>query len=150
MAKGPPVITAEFHGFKSLQKELRELPKKVEGQILRKVMRTATKTVAAHVAGTAPVDTGLLARSITTRALKRKKGRVGFRVAIKNVNKIVTVTKEGKRHFYPAVLEYGTSKQAAHPFIRPAFEATVDPVTKQIGEELGDRITKAAKVQGKA
>ena len=36
-----------------------------------------------------------------------------------------------KRYFYPAGVEYGTSKQAANPFMRRAFESK-GPVARQI------------------
>ena len=142
--------TVKVVGLESLGKALRELPKKVEGKILRTAMRNGTKLVAAATKAAAPVDTGLLQRSFAVRALKRKKGRVGNRITIKNVDKIVTVSKEGKRHFYPAVIEYGTKNRPARPFMRPAFESSAQAAENQIANELGDGITRAATIRAGA
>ena len=134
-------------GLESLGKSLRALPKKVEGKIVRTAMRNGTKLVADATKKAAPVDKGTLKKSFAVRALKRKKGRVGNRVTMKNVDKLVTITKKTRvRYFYPAVLEYGTEKRVAHPFMRPAFEQTAPKAENQIGKEIGEGIIKAATV----
>ena len=144
--RGAGVVGVEVTGLEGLLFSLQALPRKVQGKILRTAMRNGTKTVAAKTRELAPVDTGLLKRSFAVRALKRKKGRVGYRITIKNVDKIIKTGEHGQRYFYPAAIEYGTHTRPAKPFMRPAFEQTVEHATDQIANELGEAITAAAKV----
>lgn len=58
---------------------------------------------------------GQLRDSLKLRAMKRKKGRIGY------------IVQSGKGDFrgdtyYAAFIEYGTSKMAAKAFMRPAFD----------------------------
>jgi HK97 gp10 family phage protein len=108
-------------------KNLREFPQKVERRALSKAGRAATKLIAARAKELAPMQDkpkrgqklrsprGRLKKSIKVRAMKRKKGRVGFRVT----------TGQGDFKgdtFYGGMVEYGTTRQPAQPFMRPAWD----------------------------
>lgn len=59
----------------------------------------------------------------------------------------VTVTVRDKA-FYWRFFEFGTSKQAAKPFLRPAFDAHVDDALEVFKRRLKRRIDLIAKKQG--
>lgn len=128
-----------------------QLGQKVSNKITRKALRAGSKSMLNTTRNMAPVDTGLMKRSLTVLALKRKAGRIGFRIGFKNVAQIVERSTFGRgmgpqksrftnqskrRHFYPAVIEYGAKNRPAKPFMRPAFERNKDGAMKIINEEL--------------
>lgn len=137
--------SVEVLNLQSVSRMLDQLGKKEADKVIRKALRLGAKDMLAATKRLAPVDTGLLKKSLTVRALKRKRGRIGFRIGYKNVEQIATVTKEGTRHFYPAVVEYGSSKQTPHPFMRPAFDQNKEASKKIISAEVRTGITEAAK-----
>lgn len=67
-------------GAKELSAKLKRLSGSEGKKLLRKGLREGTKVIAAEARAIAPQASGELKRSIKTRALKRKKGRIGFRV----------------------------------------------------------------------
>lgn len=108
-------------------KNLREFPQKVERRALSKAGRAASKEIASRAKELAPIQQkpkrgqklrsprGRLKKSIKVRAMKRKKGRVGFRVT----------TGQGEFKgdtYYGGMVEYGTTSQPAQPFMRPAWD----------------------------
>lgn len=145
MAKGVKA-SVEVVGLHAFEKLLERLGTKDANAIVRKSQRVAAKSMMEETKKRAPVDTGLLKKSLAVRALKRKRGRIGFRVGYKNVDLIVAkgsgfgafvrnLKKFGKadiktpkpakekRYFYPAIVEYGSKNNPPHPFMRPAFDA---------------------------
>ena len=47
--------------------------------------------------------------------------------------------------YYAHLLEFGTHKMSAQPFMRPAFDATRDESLKIYGDEIQDAIKRVAK-----
>lgn len=128
----------QLEGGTELALILGRLPRTIQNRLLRVELRKGTKVFADEAKARAPVDTGLLKGALGVRSLKRKVGRIGFRVFINTKGKggrtkaakakregggFFTKTKAGETHFYPAVLEYGSEKHPAQPFLRPAFDA---------------------------
>lgn len=80
---------------------------------------------------------GQLRDSLKVRAMKSKKGRIG----------VVVQTREGDYKgdtFYGAFVEYGTSKMAAQPYMRPAFDTKAGEAERIIADELKAGIDKLA------
>jgi HK97 gp10 family phage protein len=76
---------------------------------------------------------GQLRDSLKLRAMKSKKGRIG----------VVVQTRHGDYRgntFYGAFVEYGTSKMAAKPYMRPAFDTKKGEAEKIISNEIRDGI----------
>lgn len=48
----------------------------------------------------------------------------------------VKFTKDGKRYYYPASIEYGHPKAPAYPFMRPALDENKAKVRKAIRERV--------------
>ena len=132
-------------GLADLQETLTRLEKKTSSKIVRQAIRAGAKTILDETKLHTPVDTGLMLRRMTVRAMKRKRGRTGYRLMFKNVNRLSGKTKAGGRTFYPAAVEYGTKHQAAQPFMREGFAAAAPRAEEQIARMIGSGILAAAK-----
>lgn len=88
--------------------------------------------------------------NFATRALKRSRTRVGYRVIVKNPDAFKRMVQsgpnKGKVYFYPAVVEYGSAKRGipAHPFMRPALDENKAHLTTLLEEGLRKGITEEA------
>lgn len=153
--------TETVQGAADLQRKLDGLDKKVRGKLERKGTRAGTKVFADDTKRRVPFESGLMKSAITVRALKRKKGRVGYRVTFNTTAKgrgtkairskrerggFYTTTKAGKTYFYPAIVEYGAENQPAQAPMRQAFDAkkgqALDKVISSIREGIRDAIGK--------
>jgi len=108
--------------FKAIKKKLKKLPLKAKEKLLTGAIRAGANTVRDEARQKAPVDTGLLKRSIQTIKGNIKYNRlyeVKFFVVTKSKIKLRGLQKSA---FYAHMIEYGTIKMPAQPFMRPAFE----------------------------
>lgn len=78
---------------------------KVGGKIIRKAIRAGAKIVAKRVKAGLPSRSGGTVRSVKVRAMKRKKGRIGVRIAIESRTKDKTELSIGM------LLERGVKQQ---------------------------------------
>jgi HK97 gp10 family phage protein len=130
------VWDVQITGWKEIEKKLALMPKQLEKAILRQAVKKATDFVRDATRAEAPVDTGLLRKSIASRAMKRnKKGTfamfVGFKKSmyfwLRAASGMTTrALAPGKRvrYFYPAAVEFGNQHQRANPFFRRAYDRT--------------------------
>lgn len=118
MAK--PVVTVRFNRFPQTQLALKEK--------VRQLVEKATLDIAADAAINAPYDTGALQESISTKIEGTFTGAEG----------LVYTNQE-----YAAYQEYGTVKQAPHPYMRPAAEKERQQLIA-LGKTLGKSVEKAA------
>jgi HK97 gp10 family phage protein len=96
---------------------LRNLPLHLTDEVHTKALKKAAEPVRFRLIYTTPEDTGLLVSDL--RIAKSK-----YRVAGQH-QVIVGFRKKKEGHGYMAhMLEYGTEKMAARPFMRPADEKT--------------------------
>ena len=95
----------ELHvsGLSELDKLLKELPAKIEGNIMRGAMRAGAKVFADRAKQMVPVKSGQLRDSIKV-STRSKRGRVS-----------ATVRAGGKKAFYAHMVEFGTARH----FIKP-------------------------------
>lgn len=133
-------MSIRMEGFKELGQALDQLPKATARNTLRRVLKKAAEPVRDAMADKAPVLTGRLKQSIV----------VGTKLTSRQAR---DAKREGK-HFAevhvgtadPAgvVQEYGSFKEPAQPFARPAWDATSTDALVTISTELGAEIEKAA------
>lgn len=107
-------------GLDDLRSRLQETKemKKAENRALKKAagrLETRAKTAA-------PVDTGNLKSEITTGAVKDGKIDVG-------------VDQQGDA-YYGHMIEFGTSKTPAQPFLRPSFERERSNIENIMSQEI--------------
>ncbi len=134
----------EVTGLQAIERLFNSIGKTAANKIIRTALRYGSKSILNTTRGLAPVDTGLMKKSLGIIALKRKRGRVGFRVGFKNAEQLVTYSKRKKknksgkevnqRYFYPFAVEYGTKKNPPHPFMRPAYEQNKEYAIRDIHE----------------
>lgn len=122
--------------FLKVKQSLSELPNALKDKVLTGATRAAAQVIADEAKRRVPVRTGLLKKSIGTAKAKKKdtkSGQIKFYVITKT--KVATNSKvkladgrSGKMKikqfsFYAHMVEFGTSKMAAKPYMRPAMQS---------------------------
>jgi HK97 gp10 family phage protein len=133
-------------GVDKVVRKLRQFEPKVQRQAVSKATRAGAKLIQAEAKANVPVDTGALKEAIKVRApKKRKKG------------KVATLVQVGAGDFkgdtfYGGMIEFGTSKMTARPFMTPAFETKGAEARDVAIAELGraiDQILRKMSVSGR-
>lgn len=126
------MITAKIHGMRQLQAKLYRLQAEVPS-LLRQSLMKAAEPIRDEAQLRAPVSEGAgghLAAGIKIRPVKHASpGRVEVRVGVK------------EKLWYGVFPEYGTSKMAARPFMRPAFDARKAEALRILKDELKRGLT---------
>ena len=125
----------DFHveGAKELDKVLASLPQAAAKQQLKAALRIAGKPVVKTARSKAPKKTGAGAKSIKLRVMT--KTRVPAAVSI----------GPDQDHWYLALSERGTAKQAAKPFLRPAWDAHKIAVVKTFSRSMWQALERFSK-----
>jgi HK97 gp10 family phage protein len=90
----------------------------LSGENLKRVADAAGTVILQAVEARAPVASGALKASLD-QLDSAGKHRASSAIQVED-------SAKGGAEFYAVMLEYGTSKMAAKPFMRPAFEASKD------------------------
>ncbi|WP_392552921.1 HK97 gp10 family phage protein [Orbus wheelerorum] len=101
-------VSFDLSGLKVLKRDLKRLSKPEKNKVMRKGLKKGVDLLRDEVKKRTPVRKGILKKDIKSRSTART-GEVyikGGRLSEQKAN----------------WLEYGTSKMAPHPFIRPAFD----------------------------
>lgn len=129
------MITLTVSGDKALAKALKDLEKKIATKILREELRTTAKEALAIIKPSVPVGTGFLRRSLTVRAVKKKK-RYTF------AYRIFARSPKEKR-YYAFAPEYGVrkgkGKQPARHFMKAGIsqaKALIGPTQQRIWKRI--------------
>ncbi|MDS1371032.1 HK97-gp10 family putative phage morphogenesis protein [Aliarcobacter butzleri] len=127
-------IDFKFDNTKLLE-SLKQFPQNIQNNILVGAVRAGAKPLVNAAKANVPVDTANLKRSIGINRKKTKdKSQVWFTVSPR---------KGGKNDgFYGHMVEFGTSKMAAQPFMRPAFESQDKQSIEAVKEYMALRIDK--------
>lgn len=128
-------------GFRELDQALAELPKSLERNVLRRVATKALQPFVERAKSLAPVDEGNLRDSIViagsglsrgAKAVDRAEPKQGVRMYAGTAN----------RNAVPR--EFGSIRAPAHPFMRPAWDATSEGMLKSVAADLGPEIERTA------
>lgn len=148
----------KIEGLESLRKALRELPDKIQSRVLSGAVASGARVVLKEARARVRVDTGLLRRMLRATRGKRNGSEAAAFVTVRRLSK--KKIAEYKRNtgkaaatnamdpFYWSILEFGKSTRTAHPFIRPAFNATKKDAAEAIKKALQAGIEKEAKKLG--
>ena len=150
-------ITMEIEGLKELDALLRKLPERVAGNALAAAVASGARVIRDDAIARAPVDTGAMQAQIYTKRVRASNafertsivGVRGGKAKYANNKRNRQQGRAGKEYanggktYYWRFVEFGTSKMAAHPFLRPAFDAKQNEAVKAITERLDERIQKA-------
>jgi HK97 gp10 family phage protein len=138
----------EVKGLKELNQTLQQLPVKLERNILRGAIRAGANVIVEDARRRAPVLSvfdprrvfGALAKSIRVRGVQSKNGvLVGgvFAGGVADVGR--GKEKVQADAFYARFVEYGTSKMAARPFLRPAIDSKTPAAIDATAGYIRDR-----------
>ncbi len=126
-------------GVRELDKLLKKLPERVARNVVRGAVRKAGKVVETEMRTRAPVG--------PTGNLKASIGQIGVRQPDKRkvVRTVGALRGGGFKGYHAHLVEFGTVKMPARPFIRPAWDQTQGEALKVMGKELGKGVEKAAR-----
>lgn len=132
----------KLEGFRELDRALGQLPKATAKNVLRRTLKKAAQPIDDAASAAAPFLTGGLQKSVITGTrLTRSQRRGSFLQTSNYYAEIHIGTSLSKGMFR----EFGTFKDAPHPWFRPAWEANKDRALNIIKVELKGEIAKAAK-----
>lgn len=114
-----------IEGLQELNQEFNDLENALTQEIITALMRGGM-IIEADAKRRCPVDTGRLRASLTTDV--EREGKTTF------------VLKVGTNVEYASFVEYGTSRMAAQPFLRPAVDAKAKDVVDEIRESIREQI----------
>lgn len=103
----------DFTCISELQKKLEEMGRK-GSKLENQALIAGADVIKKEIIKNAPVKTGSSKKYLKVSNVKKEKG---IKVVKIGVNK-----EDNSEAFYLKFYEYGTSKQVARPFMRPAFE----------------------------
>ena len=121
-----------IEGLNAFARALRLLPQNVGRNVLRGGVSAAARVIVTEARVRAPASTGTLRRSIIQKQIRELSDltRQTFYVTVRHGKKYRKQGRKGtlsQDAYYARWVEYGTSKMAARPFLRPAFECTKEP-----------------------
>jgi len=132
-------------GLKELKKDLKKLSERTARNITVSALRAGATDISKQAKANVPQDEGDLRKAIGVIKRKSKKTIILFTVLprSKTLHKLQDV--EGKkRHNYGGYVEFGNSRQAAQPYMRPTFDQLGRSVTDAIVKQMTKRIEKEA------
>ncbi|WP_405468601.1 HK97-gp10 family putative phage morphogenesis protein [Morganella morganii] len=154
---GSVIIT----GLSELSRKMQDLERKVSGRIARRAMNNGAGVLKKEVRQRVPVlgkstdrrKRGTVKRNIRSKTKIQRNGQVITRIWVKSLpDKKVKAFKQttGKKAalnpddpFYWWFVEFGTSKMAARPFMRPGFEAKKEAAAEVVVRTLKEETEKA-------
>ena len=144
-------------GLRDLLANMKELPQRISRNVLRGSASAMASEVRVEARNKAPVSTGPVAKGhpppgTLKRAIYQKQIRelsdAQRQVFFVGVRQGKRYRKQGKRGdksqdaYYWRWVEFGTSKMAARPFLRPAFEVKKEAAVESMKQYMADRIAK--------
>lgn len=140
---------AKLTGFKELAAAMKQLPERVARNGLRAAVSAGAAVVRNDARNRAPVDTGELKRDIMIKRERDTKSEMSARYSVfvrTGKKSRLAGKKRGVQRdsYYWRFIEFGTSKMAKQPFMRPAFEAKKAEALAAIGKKLNERIQAVA------
>jgi len=126
----------DFSGLLDVSSDLDALSRSQNRKVLRDATRSAATVVKEEAAKRAPRRSGKLAKNIVVLTQRSRNGDISSGVHIRGTNPRTgnsdkkLKTNDPRNAFYWRFLELGTSKMAAVPFVRPAYDARQEEATK--------------------
>lgn len=119
-------IKAELKGLDNLKKKFDQLEKVTQGKILANAVQSGANPILNMAIEKTPWLTGNLRRSLHSELV--------------NTSNTHAEADIGTDVEYAPFVEFGTSKQAAQPYLRPAFDTQQNAAIKEIGDALKAQI----------
>lgn len=142
MARGQ---SFKIEGLRELDRALAELPKATGKSVLRRTGLKALEPVAEDYRSRVRVDRGDLRDSIGVGTKLTKRQAALNRKLTRNTKASVEVFAGAGGLTQAITEEFGTVDQAAHPGLRPAWDANKMGVLETVKDTLAEEIDKATK-----
>lgn len=139
----------DFSGLLDIASDLDALSKSQNRKVLRDATRSAATVVKDEASKRAPKRSGKLAKNIVVLTQRSRNGDISSGVHIRGTNPHTgnsdkkMKTGDPRNAFYWRFLELGTSKMAAVPFLRPAYDARQEEAAKVAFETANRAIDEA-------
>jgi len=127
----------KIHGLKELDNNLKQLPFKIQKKVLGGTVRAGANIVKKEAKSKVPIKTGWLKKNI----IARKKRKSSVYAPIYQIG-------PSNKAWYGRIIEFGSSKMSATPWLRPAFDISGKKVIAKIREILANGIEREAKKLG--
>lgn len=111
-------------GVDELDSKLRRLADRASGNIVKEAATAGAEVIAEEAQRLAPKDTGLLSESIDEQPKRLQVGRAQIDIG------------PSREAWYGQLLEKGTSKMPAKPFLRPAFDSQKEAAVAAVRDVL--------------
>lgn len=122
-------LSFKLEGMSRLSSQLDKVAGSLNFSALHKSYLRKAQIIADDAKGRAPMRTGQLKSSIHAKELEH----------------VVIAAVDRKKAPHAGLVEFGTSRTAAHPYFRPAVEAHSDEIAKGIKKDLKQAVERAAK-----
>lgn len=123
----------QVEGLAELERDLQRVERRLQGRVVRNAARAGAVLIRRKAKSLAPRATGQLVKDIVLRTKREPNGDIVARVGVKPLS------------FYGMFAEFGTSRQAARPWLRPAFDSQREQVAKAIQDRLWKEIRRFLK-----
>lgn len=134
-------VRFELVGAKELDKALAQLPRATSRTVLRKTLTKAAEPVLTMAQYLVPVDQGDLKRSLKIGTSLSSRQR---KIAGRSGEVMVYVGASHPMGAHAHLVEFGTAKTPAQPFLRPAWDRQKGKALRIFQAEIWKEIVKAA------
>lgn len=139
------MLQVKILGMAELAAALKALPPEIaskSGGPLRRALRAAAKKVQLRARALAPKESGRLSRAIVIQTDRHPQNVTERMVVRPRAGKS---RADQKGAYYWHFLEFGTVRQPAQPFIRPAFDAVKDEALDEFKRHLTAGVIRAVR-----
>lgn len=160
-------IQAEITGLEPVLARLKELGPGLQRRALRTGVRKGANIVRKSAQDAAPKRSGAMAKNIRVQFASRtarREGGVAFRIGVRGgaqqpgSETRYARSKKGRAGgaaaggstWYWRLVEFGTSKMAAQPFMRPALQKNISKIIDTVARDVDDGIDHELKRQARA
>ena len=131
-------MTVTLTGDKAIERRLKKLPANIQRNMARRSMRKALNNLKKEAKETAPVRTGRLKKSITTRVSMKRSGFFEGKLYSRSKGKL------GAPH--SNLVEWGGKNNKPSRFMTRVFERNKENVVDEFRKVLKEEILKAGKL----
>jgi len=125
-------------------RNIKKLISEVQKQAMRDSVKKSATPMLQDARAKAPVRTGALKKSLAVKVKTYKRGSNATVMAIIGADRKFVGAGGDKPANYLHLVELGTEHSAAHPFLRPAFDATKAESKRIYAASLGPAIQRIA------
>lgn len=133
-------FTVKVAGLKEVEASLKELKKSTARSVIRKALREGGEVLARAARDLVPVDTGGLRESIDVSSRLNRSQKAKHR---KRADQEVFVGPDGRPQ--SITQEFGTYKEPAQPYMRPAWDGNSKAAMTRISDALFVEVERAAR-----